>query len=166
MDVIDEILINPNWVTVKLEWLEVMHGAWVGVRRRICSLNKNRHDNKRWGKVDCWTLDIEGSCCELAVAKALNRHWAAPIDNFKEPDILPNFQVRLGMKLNHKLIVRDDDPDEHIYILGVGAIPVFYIVGWMTGSDARQQRWLKDPHEVEPAYFVPQNELQHISELV
>lgn len=112
------------------------------------------------------TQEVMGACGEMAAALALNVFWSPSVNTFHGTSDLPgNIEVRSTTERGYSLIVRDNDPPNRIYVLVVGEPPTLTVVGWMTGTDARQDRFLRDPHSHRPAWFVPQSELTPINVL-
>lgn len=104
--------------------------------------------------------EINGVCGEMAVCKALGKFWTPSVNTFhREPDIAPDIEVRTTDNVNGSLIVRDDDADDRWYFLVVGEPPTLNVVGYIRGAAAKDQRWLRNPHEHRPSYFVPQSAL-------
>jgi hypothetical protein len=102
-------------------------------------------------------IDIRGTCGELAVAKMLNKYWAPSVNTFHVlPDIHPNIEVRTTEQIDGSLIVRENDPEDRWYVLVIGAPPVMDVRGFIRGSDARRDEWMRNPGGHRPAWFVPQ----------
>lgn len=101
-----------------------------------------------------------GACGELCAAKALNVFWWPSINEFHHTSDLPgDIEVRTTCDKTNSLIIRNNDPDHRAYVLVTGRPPTMTVVGWMTGADAKQDRFLRDPHKYRPAWFVPQSAL-------
>lgn len=143
---------------------EMTMAANVGVMRRISSIKQKLKNIIKLTEYEKWGIDICGAFGEMAVAKALGLYWEGGVDTFKAPDI-GQFQVRSSRHTNGRLIVRDNDHDDDIFILVVGKAPSFEIVGWIKGKDAKTDAYLDNPNELRPAWFVPQEALHPISEL-
>lgn len=93
----------------------------------------------------------------------MNRFWHGSVNAAKsDPDVGKNIQVRATKLLRGKLIVTDSDPDDQIYVLVVGQIPEYNVVGWIRGADAKNKDFIFAPNNRPPAYFVPQSELTEI----
>lgn len=81
------------------------------------------------------------------------------------------YQVRSTNLVDGKLILRPDreekkgDSKEDIYIFVTGAAPTFEIVGWITGEDGMQSRWLDSPGFRPSAFFIPQSALNPMDTL-
>lgn len=109
--------------------------------------------------------DIVGVCGEVAVAKAAGLYWSPTVNTFHgKPDIEPNLEVRTtenpARADSDCLIVRDNDPDERVYIMVTGEPPVMTIRGWIRGSDAKKDCYLRNPGGHRRAWFVPQEDLK------
>jgi hypothetical protein len=108
--------------------------------------------------------ELYGACGEMAVAKLLNKFWSPAVNTFhKIPDIEPSIEVRTTDKEKGCLIIRDNDSPERDYFLVIAEPPTtMRVIGYISGSDARNDRWVKDPHSYRPAWFVPQEALTEI----
>lgn len=146
---------------VKLTEYEVHMAAGVGTRRHIESIYKGRYDNLNNGSAG-WNEHIEGAAAELAVAKLYSVYWDGSVSTFKKADLGVRVQVRSTQLGDGKLIVRDKDPDDDIYILVTGRVPTFHIRGGIPGDHAKIQKYIFNPSGVKsgkPAYFVPPKDL-------
>ena len=145
--------------TVVLTAWEYKQCVDVATTRMSVSIGNNitdiNHQQRNYN--DRLLVDIRGTCGELAVAKAINRYWAPSVNTFhKIPDIEPNIEVRTTNNPNGSLIVRDNDPDDRYYVLVIGDPPTFNICGYIKGSDAKRDEFLRNPHGHRPSFFVPQ----------
>lgn len=137
---------------------------WVGAIRALESKTrglKDRH-GMSW---DCLDAQIEGAVGELAVAKALNVYWNGSVNTLRALD-LSGIQVRTHSQRDYDLIVWPDDSPDDLYVLVTGKMPEYRIHGWIRGSDAMQDHWLKEHGDRPPAYVVPQDALQPIETLL
>ena len=147
----------------KLEWYEVGMAAEVGLRRRLEAIREEYENRHGMTNDDCWTSETEGACSEMVVAKYLKCYWGGTVNTLKSPDLGRRLQVRFAMKPHYRLIVRKGALDDEIFILVTGRAPVFDIMGWIKGVDAKQEKWWDSPNDREPAWFVPQRELHDIT---
>lgn len=148
---------------IDLSNAEVGNACMGGMRRNISSIRDGRKDNHGLSGPG-WNEHIVGAIGEMVVAKALGIYWSAGVDTFKDPDLGVDIQVRCSDQPMASLIVRDDDKDDHRFVLVVGVLYRFHIVGWMYGDEAKQQRWYKNPNGRGFAYFVPQTELKDMED--
>lgn len=151
-------------IEVELTHWEVAIGGFVGVLRQSESMRRKLKDKK--GVENPFQIGVEGACAELAVAKALNRHFPCGINTFKGPDIGDNLQVRSRSRPDGELIVRPDDNEDHLYILVTGQAPKYTVWGYLQGKDAKRDDWVKNPYGRGAAWFVPQSELKPITDLM
>lgn len=149
-----EIVLKPT---------EFLLAAQSGILRGYKSLMKN-YENKHGLKESSWDMDVESSCAEAAVAKHLKSFWLGALDTFKDADVGNNVQVRHTKLENGRLIVRQGDPIDHVYILVVGKAPKFKLVGFISGHEAMQEEYLDAPSGRELAYFIPQGDLTPMEE--
>lgn len=146
-------------LAVGLEPYEVAQAAAAGVARQVDSIRRGLRDKFGMKKESPWHIHIEGACGELAYAKAANRFWGGSVGTFKAPDLAGRIQIRTRSDVNYDLIVRDADNDDDIFVLVVGQAPIYTVVGWITGKDAKQARYLQSHGGRSSAYFVPQADL-------
>jgi len=173
-DPLDRVDLAPDWGdeipvmgepsptlprTVELTWPQWLMCAEVGLWRYVSSRQKgmeHKYGYDGHSPID----DIEAAAAEYAASLAMNTSWQAGVNTFKGADNGNFTQVRATRLENGSLIVREDDPDEHRYVLViVESEKRFNVVGWLFGSDAKQDHWKKAPNGRPPAYFVPQGEL-------
>ncbi len=145
---------------------ELHMAAQIGCLRQIESLVKKLPDRHGFDGTDGWSIHIEGAAGEIAVSKALNVYWGGSVNTFRTAaDIGTKLEVRTRSNYDYDLIVRDNDKALSVYILVVGKIPTFRVVGWIRGSDAKNEAWLKTYGNRPAAYFVPQSCLNPIETL-
>lgn len=140
---------------------ELEYAAMIGAKRHYESVIHGRKHNPplKADDIGLW-LHIEGACGELAVAKWSGKYWGGDICTFKAADIGERVQVRTRSKHDYDLIVRDNDNDEHAFILVTGVGIDFTLRGWIWGRDAKRPEFLKTYGGRPAAYFVPQSELR------
>jgi len=149
---------------VALTFHEIYIAACIGVARRLASIKRgetNKVQNKDFG----WHSDIEGACGELAVAKFLGVFWDGSINTFKSADIGMSLQIRHTQHEDGCLILRSGDATTDTYILVTGSHPKYEIRGYIAGYEGMIDDFIKDPNGKYPAWFVPQENLNPISEL-
>jgi hypothetical protein len=151
-------------IEVTLTELEISYAVLVGTARRNESINKNLDSSRRHSS-DVWGIDIEGAAAELAYCKGMGYYFLPTVNTFKAADIGTDVQIRSTKLPDGKLIVRHDDPNEHIYVLVVGEVPDFKIIGYIFGHAAKRSVWLYNPGGREPAYFVPQDALKPLNQV-
>jgi hypothetical protein len=104
--------------------------------------------------------DIEGAGAEIAVAKSFNVYWHGSVNVFKDyPDVGRNTQVRQTKHKTGRLIITDRDPDDQLFVLVIGEMPTYDIIGFIKGADAKREEFIDAPAGRPPAYFVPQDKL-------
>lgn len=135
-------------------------------RRRMCSSIMNSSKNNHGFVGHGWEENMEGACAELAAAKVLNVYWDGSNETYKEPDIGDFVQVRWAKPHGYSLIVRNADPSEHAYVLVTGSCPDYVVHGYLYGEDAKQDKWIKSPNGRPAAFFVPNENLLPILDLV
>jgi hypothetical protein len=143
-------------------------GALQGVLRRIHSI-KDGLKSSHFGlpiekRGDTWGIEVESSLAEIAVAKALRMYWDGGTNTFKRGDV-GNLQVRWTSYPTGKLLVRQSDKDDEIFILVIGRTTDFNVTGWAYGKEAKQDKWKQTPHGGHPVWMMPQEALHPIREL-
>ncbi len=141
-------------VTVTLTQQEAEIAAFVGIRRYLESTFR-QHSSRIERSIEC---DVEATCAEMAVAKALGKFFPPGTMRFKEKDV-GALHVRHTKLPYGKLIIRPGDPDG-LYVLVTGACPTYTIVGVLHSSLAKQPQYWMAPNGGPGAWFVPQKELQ------
>ena len=108
-------------------------------------------------------LNREGCFYEAAVCKFQNipyKHQLFGID-------AGEYEVRGTKYPTGRLILHPKDNNNHIFILVTGKIPTFELVGWIKGIDGKKNEFWTDPSNTNRyAYFIPQNKLNSINELI
>lgn len=111
--------------------------------------------------------EVVGACGEIAVGKASGRWFVPSVNTFhRTPDCLGDVEVRSTAVPHGCLIVRDNDSDNRRYVLAIVNAPNVTLVGWITGGEAKQPEFLRDPHGHRPSWFVPQDRLHPITQEV
>ena len=148
---------------VQLDMAEMTMATMVAGMRRGESKVNNRVDNHGFNGEKAWDIEIEGCAAEMAYCKFRNKYWSGSVGSFKKADSGDNVQIRHTVLEQGRLIVRNDDNNDHYYVLVVGKAPTMRIVGWIKGSDAKMPGFKTAPNGREPAYFIPQNHLRLFS---
>ncbi len=160
--------VSPG-IEIVLAPMEIAIGRMVAVTRHYESIRQGLQD-KHGFYGDGLRIHIFGVLGEMAAAKAANLYWDASVNTFKTVGDVGDIEVRTRMKDHYDLIVRDDDKPNRFFVLvvfrgWVNGAPVFRVIGWMSGVEAKQDRWKKTYGDREAAYFVPQAALHPISGL-
>ena len=154
-------------VRVELTMLEFCAAVDVARVRIMTSagLNLNHASTYKRGPMTRMAEEIIGACAEIAFAKALDRFYVPPLNNFHSTaDILSDIEIRGTRREGGRLIVRDNDSPDRRYVLVVVNPPEALIVGWILGRDARRDEWLDNPNGYRRAWFVPQDALSSVSD--
>lgn len=136
----------------------------VGSMRLASSANTGRYPHRsQAGRTDAERLahEVLGCLAEAAVAAHLGIPYDGSVNRFHDrPDVGP-FEVRATTLDTGCLILRDNDPPDRPYVLAVGDpySDTVELRGWLYGHQARQDRWLRDPHGRRPCWMVPQSAL-------
>lgn len=142
---------------------EITYAVQVGLARHLAAIQQGNQD--RYGAqgdsfAEGLQKHLDGAGAELAAAKALNRHWNASVNTYRNgSDIGENIEVRLRREPHYDLIVRDSDHDARYFVLVLGRLPQYHVVGFIKGSDAKRPEWRQNYGGFGEAYFVPQSAL-------
>lgn len=142
-------------IHVHLEWNEIPGPAITGILRYVLS----RRDKRAAETPDPFWTDIQSSCAEAAFAKYTKQHNPHAIDTFKTKADVAGYEIRWGEDRDSSLIIRPNDNPEAMYILVVGRVPDFWLIGGIRGLQARRDKWQRAPNNRKPAWFVPQSAL-------
>jgi hypothetical protein len=142
-------------------------GAECGIMRNMAAILDNRTDAFGLNEDDGgWSKHIEGACGEVAVAKLLGRFWSPTVNVFNAPDIGRMIGVRTRSKHDYDLPIRTVDKADCTYVLVTGHAPSFIVRGYILAADAHRDEWLHDYGGRPPAWFVPQDALRDIDDLL
>ncbi len=109
--------------------------------------------------------EVVGACGEIGLGKATGQWFVPGLNTFHSvPDCLRDVEVRATDMSYGSLIVRDNDADDRRFVLAVVSGSRVSLMGWLWGRDAKQARWLRDPHGNRQAWFVPQRALRSMDE--
>lgn len=111
----------------------------------------------------------EAGCCgRLGFSLGADVAWWMNINAFKSrPDLGRGFLVtRTRRDPNHQLLVRKSDCDLTAYIHVVWDDPDAICVGWMIGAEAKMAVKPRPFGGREEAFFIPDNKLRPMSELL
>lgn len=144
---------------ITLNQTEIAMAAYIGSLRRTESIRQKLTPAHGYSGEDIWGMDIEGAAAEIAYCKHEGIYWGGTVNTFKEADAGKCIQIRSTQLRNGCLIVRKGDNEDHFYVLVIGKIPHFEVVGYIQGRDAKKDEWKKSPLGREPAWFVPQSAL-------
>ena len=153
---------------VELNEGEMRLAIQAGVDRRLTAIRLQ--SGEVYGKAsrgDYWTIDIEAAAAEMAAAKALGVFWApaaSAAQDRLDGDLPGGIQIRHTSYPTGRLIVHDRDDDDHVFVLVIGTMPHFKVVGWIRGEDAKDEMFW-DTKVPRPAFFVPQDHLLPLEQL-
>lgn len=147
---------------VRLEPPEIALACVVGGWRCASAFQKGRPAAYRYDG-DPFTISIQGAAAEMAVAKYLGSYWQplAPNGSLAKTngDVGSFVQVRSTTHLNGSLILHQRDGDSEIFYLVVCTAPVYSIIGWLLGHEAKRPEFWREDGVRHPAFFAPQTAL-------
>lgn len=133
----------------------------VGLERSVSSILHKRKD-KVVASDRGIEIHLEGAWSEGAFCYIFGLPLSLGIDTFKAADIGANIQIRSTKYPGGKLLVKKQDNPEHIYVLMCGEFPTYRAAGYITGQEARQEKYwgeLKSHYSGPPCFIIPQSEL-------
>ena len=143
---------------IKLDGAEMLLAGHAGLMRQVQNLRDGRKAAYGAGNMADWQLHIEGAMCEMAVAKRLGCWW--PGKGTFRGDDAGDVQVRGTAHGNGRLILHKEDADHDIFWLVTGINGHYWVRGWITGHEGKQEKYWTDPGTGRPAFFVPQEDLK------
>ncbi len=144
----------PTSYFITLTWYEIQMAAGVGLARACDSLRRGKRTALFSGD-DEEENDMHAACAEKALAILLNQDFIGGIDAAKDPDVGTGYEVKFTSKNKNLLIRKKNFHPDRTYVLVVGRIPTFEIVGWIRGSDAMRDCWKCNPKNKGECYIVP-----------
>ena len=138
---------------------EMLTAALIGARRQLGALLAGRVPGAGFTGLG-WDVHVEGAAGELAFARFRNLYWSGSVGTYRRGGDVGPIQVRTRSRADYDLIVRNTDRSEDIFVLVIGTIPRFEIIGWIRGGDAKQPQYLKRHGDRPAAYFVPRSALR------
>jgi hypothetical protein len=105
--------------------------------------------------------NVNGAAGEIAFAAERNRYWVGNGGAHHDPDIAPNVGIRTRSPsgTGTDLCIRPDDADAVWYVLVIGDLPNYEIVGCIWGADAKRDEWAGWSGD-QRVFYVPRSELR------
>lgn len=145
--------------------------------KRVGDLRQDFHDRR--GTPNSYNLPADphndrlinrlGALAELVVATLLGveDEWVECTDDYKhlKGDVIPGVQVRSSQKTYGRLLLHDQDLDEHAFVQCrhylIGGRPTYLeVVGWCDGfTGKRAEHWWLGKGGNRPCYRVPDEAL-------
>ena len=138
---------------------EIVLATALGIHRNAINIARGRTPGAGQPRERLWSDHILGALGELVVARVLNVYPNLIIERPCHSGDVGEFEVRTTSRRDGHLIIRPRDHDDRIYILVAGVPPILTIAGWITGEDAKRDRWRRDPNGRDEAWFAPQSGL-------
>jgi hypothetical protein len=150
---------------VRLTFEEVHAASIAGLRRELKNYWEGVPDLSppKQGERDGFSQQIFGAIAELAVCKALDRHWSGLVDSSrtKAPDIGGEIDARYNA--NGRAFVKARDEDGRRIVFVTGSMRELHLYGWIAAEDAKRSEWLA--YEGAGYYIVPADHLHPIETL-
>jgi len=150
-------------IEIKLSADEMLAGAIVAAKHKITcddrrATGKASRRPEHYEEERTWDQEIESSLAEIAVCSFSDHYWTGSRFDGTSGTDAGSMQVRWTRHPNGHLIVYEEDPPNAYYVLVVGRSPVFQIVGWIKGVDARKPIYWRTS-ALCPSWWVPQEAL-------
>lgn len=151
-------------ISISLSKEEALKASIMGVERRLTNIFRELRDLGHHGPPiggSWWSNDIEAACAELAFSKFIKEDWVGAVNTFNAPDVGDSWQVRYTDREYGCLIIRKKDKPKlsQRFALVTGSLPNYSIKGYLLGTNAIQDKYIRNPNNGEPAWFVPQKDL-------
>jgi hypothetical protein len=143
---------------VELTAQEVQIAALAAVIRTGTALTNALQHRYGYDGSNSWQVEVESSCAELAVCKALGVYWSG-LEGPGARDV-KGCEVRHTERDHGRLILHPSDPDDVPFVLVTGRRGSYDLRGWIYGIDGKKDIYWDDPtRKGRPAFFVPQHAL-------
>lgn len=158
---------RPPAVAVTLTWPDFSMATYAGTLRQNLAVKNGTRDARGYVG-DGYDIHVRGCLSELAVARFLFLPWSMVKPRPGGPDVGRTIQVRSASAdtPDYRLIINEDDPDGAPFVFAVGKARKWQLYGWLYGRE-KLPNWLKSyDNGRPPAYYVPNESLRAIAELV
>lgn len=159
-------------VQVVMTKSEMLQAYMVGATRQVDNVYAAVRNTYEAPEENQLGFNLHGALAEKVVAKHYNVYWSGALGDYRAKDVA-GAQVRGTPRRDGHLIVHrhaDGDAADDPFILVTGLGPRFMIRGWIMGRDAQVQKYwttiLRNKPLRNPAFFVPQEDLEPIQTLV
>lgn len=142
--------------TITLNPTECRVATVVGTARAENARIHGFRDRSHLADDERLNADVDAAGAEIATSRFTGLRWTMSTgEDLSEPDLAPNIEVRHTRYPAGGLIVRTKDRPDRVFILVVGSLPTYRLVGWMRGTEAQQPRY-----RWTDAWKVPQSGLR------
>jgi hypothetical protein len=139
---------------IRLTPADLTYGIDLGRRRYFNAITRNLHNKLTPGR-DPLACHINGAIAEVGAARVLDLALPAGLTQFhRQPDLLPDVEVRWTSDPNGALVIRDDDNLDRLFVHVTGYAPNLIVVGGIRGF-AVLPEWRRNPGGYGEAWFVP-----------
>jgi hypothetical protein len=140
---------------VTLSPTEIKVATVVGTARAQISRESGFRDRSHVGADERLQKDVDATGAELAASKVSGCRWNMTSgSDLDEPDLWPHVEVRHTTCEHGGLIVRTRDKQERLFVLVIGTLPSYRVIGWTRGEQAR-----RDEYRWQDCWKVPQARL-------
>lgn len=146
---------------VTLTRAEAYQAGSIGFMRRMSGIfdHKQHKGNLSRDNDYGFSMDIESTMAELALAKWLSCFWTGVNSGACDCGI---YQVRWSWREDAHLIIRKDDSALETTVLVVGVCPTFKLCGWMENKEAKTEKYWPGMNPNRPGFWVPQQDLKEM----
>lgn len=111
---------------------------------------------------------IDGVRGEIVLSKVLGIPWIETPYTKDEADLADFIESRLRNKHWYELFIHPKDKDDRLYFLITKEKndPLYRVHGFVYGWEAKQQKYWKQITQNPPSFFVPQEHLHPVEELL
>jgi hypothetical protein len=138
--------------SIELNVDELAAGAEVGCRRLISCIHRRDKNFVEDANV-AWQRHIEGTCAEVAWAKANDRYWSGCGKQGRYD--AAGMQVRSVLYPQQEMPVRPGDVSGDIFVLVYAKAPLYTFCGWQIGYHCKLESFWRGDY-----WSVPQSALR------
>jgi len=154
---------------VSLTDKEINYACRHARKMRNVSLAKGDRERKAAINVTGERIQMLGAVAELAARKHFGFPMVLRAQNYREPDLPHQVEVKMIGADHFGLRVYERTKDNRrvmavVIPKGCERVP-YRLPGWIYAADAKREGWLIDPNNKGPMYAVPQDALIPLSDL-
>jgi hypothetical protein len=150
---------DPRHVDISLtipEFGQAIQTAWVRIVASS-AIGLNHATTYTRSMIERFEQEVVGACGEIGVGKWIGKWFVPSVGTFhRVPDCLQDVEVRATRNFDGCLIVRGNDSPKRRFILALVDGLRVRLAGWILGAEARDPKWVADPHGHRSAWFVKQ----------
>jgi hypothetical protein len=162
----EPIIVQLSYRDMSMAW----HIAGLQTLKAIKWATEGRNGQRYGGKFGANVIDeradFGGALGEIALSKAFNLWWTAPLD-VGTGDVGDLIESRAAWKRPRwgLRITKEDKPELPFVCVDLSCLPTVSIVGWDYARECKRDEWWGDPTGRGGAYWKPTDQLRDCAEL-